>query len=982
MAAFTTPSPVPPPFSPRCRLEGHEQLLLDHPRTAYVVRSGYVSVYLVKLENGKPTGPRQYVLTVHEGGLLCGQSLTIEDRTYALLILTESTCDYEEVSLEDCLRTEAGIAAVNQWCDRLCQLVREEGAANYAERAGPSGKFVASADSRIRGPVAGLFLLRISRGALALYDNPELRITPESPPVLVLGDTWLLAREESEGSFDTVATTGEETPHLAAGIRALVHLFIRHACALQGKQNAAERERLARLSQLRETHDSEAVAHLMFAQAETFRIRRRETPLLTCLDVLSTSTGIPLETDPPPRPSLSLHEQIEAVARVSGTRIRRVGLDDRWWEQDGGDLLAFLRAGGTPVAVVTTSKRGGLERGYDLINPLEGTRVPLTPELGAMLDDHAYVFLRPIPSTEKPLTLFDLSRFSFRPFLPDIRLILVLSLLGGLLGLSLPYANRIMVDQVIPDANRRLLVDLSLGLSAISLALFFFTMSQGLVSLRVKTGLTAHLQSAVIDRLLRLPPRFFRRYSSGDLLNRAMIITSVSAGFSMTVVSAAFGLISTLLMLGMCFYYSRPLAILALIAAAITSVVSLSFSFVIRSKALQLELRRGTLFGIVVQMIHGVSKLQIANAENRAFNQWAKEFGAQLKMGYDMAYLQHWMGLINTAIQTTSMIALYYLSGKMVEESEALRAVSPLIPPLLTIGTFFAVQVAFNLVVGGIVSFFNTFLTIHQQMEKRKLIRPILDEPLEGGTGRVDPGRLDGYIEVKNLSFRYGGTNSPLILNNIDIQVAPGEFVALVGPSGSGKTTLLKLLLGFESPETGQILYDKRDISDLDLTAVRRQTGVVLQDGRISAGTIFHNIAGAMQISIEDAWEAAEDAGMGDDVRSMPMQMHTLVPEGGTTLSGGQRQRLLIARALAVKPRLIFFDEATSALDNRTQEIVIRSLKRRQITRIVVAHRLSTIQDADRIYVIDRGAVAQSGTYQQLMAVDGLFRQMASRQLE
>jgi ATP-binding cassette subfamily C protein len=974
-------STATPPTSLR-RLSGHEHLLLADPSRGYVLRNGHLSVYAVELTDGRPTGPRQYLLTIHEGALLHGVSEAIDGRTFALLAVTVTSCDYEEVSLEEWGRTEAEVVALNLWCDRLCRLMEEHSVATYAERADAAGAFAASADRRVRGPVAGLFLLTVTKGALALYDRPALTVRDGDGPVALLGDSWLLAAEESEGRFVHVPTAGGSLPQLPGATQRLVGLFIRYVREMQVAAEAAESERLARLSTLHEKQDKEAVEHLMFAREDEFTIRRRETPLMTCLDVLSAVTGIKLETDPPPRPNLSLHDQIEAVARVSGTRARRVALDEQWWEQDGGDLLGLKKNDGGPVVLINAATHGGLSRHYDIVDPIAGTREVLTPAAAAELEENAYVFLRPLPVGEKPLSFFDLSKFSFKPFLSDLRLILALSILGGLLGLFMPYANRLMVDEVIPDANRHLMVDLAVGLSAMSLALFFFTMSQGLVSLRVKTALAAHLQSAVIDRLLRLPPRFFRKYTSGDLLNRAMIISSVSAGFSMTVMSAVFGLLSTVIMLGLCFYYSRPLAFLALIASGITSVFSLTFSYIIRGKALRLEMRRGTLFGMVVQMIHGVSKLQVANAEGRAFNQWAKEYGEQLRMSYRIGYLQHWSGLINTAVQTGSTIALYYLSGKMVEESEQLRAISPLVAPLLTIGTFFAVQAAFSAVVGGMVSFFGTFITVHQQMEKRKLIRPILDEPIEGGKGRIDPGRLDGHIMVRQLSFRYGGGNAPLVLNNVDLQIFPGEFIALVGSSGSGKTTLLKLLLGFESPESGQVLFDKKDLKDLDLTAVRRQTGVVLQDGRISAGTIFHNIAGATQISIEDAWEAAEDAGLGDDVRSMPMQMHTLVPEGGTTLSGGQRQRLLIARSLAVKPRLIFFDEATSALDNRTQEIVTQSLKRRQITRIVVAHRLSTIMDADRIYVLDHGAVAQRGTFNELMAVDGLFKQMASRQIE
>lgn len=965
---------------PLRRLSGHEHIVLTDERRGWVIRKGYLSVYLVRLSNGEPIGQRRYLLSTHEGTLLAGAPARCNDSDFALIAVALDECECQEVDLAEWGRDENQLAALNLWVDRLCRLVEDQVGTVYAERADPSGPFSVGESLNIRPAAAGLHALQVESGSLALYGRTVLPVTPDSGRVLVLGDTWFSATEAATGRFESIRP-GCDAEALRAGLCQLVRLFVSITRDQQQREEETERDRLNRLATLQETQEAEAVRHLSFVDAEQTPLPKRETPLLTCLDAIAADMGIILATDPAPRSTLPVHEQINAIARSSGTRARRVRLLGDWWEDDSSAILAFKQENGSPVALLSVAERLGLSRHYEMLDPVAGTRTRVGPEMRGVLSENAYVFLRPLPSEKEGISFVSLTKFTFSPFLKDLRLVFLLSVIGSLIGIFMPFANRMMIDEVIPDANRRLMFDLAIGLSAMSLALFFFTMSQSLVSLRVKTGLGAHLQSAIIDRLLRLPPRFFRKFSSGDLLMRAMMITTISAGMSMTIISALFGLLSTLVMLGLCFYYSRPLAWLALIAAAVTSIITVSFSYLIRKRALELEVRRGKLFGLIVQMIHGVSKLQVAGGEIRAFNQWAKDYGGQLRMQDRMAYLQHWSGLINTGIQTSSTIALYYLAGTMVQKSEQLQAVSPLVPPLLTIGMFFAVQMAFSAVVGGIVSFCSTFITVHQQMEKRKLVRPILEEPIEDGGGRIDPGRLDGHILVRQVSFRYGGAGAPLVLKSVDLQAYPGEFIALVGPSGGGKTTLLKLLLGFEAPESGQILFDKKDVKDLDMTAVRRQTGVVLQDGKISGGTIFHNIAGATQISLEDAWEAAEDAGFAEDVRGMPMGMHTLLPEGGTTLSGGQRQRLLIARALAVKPRLIFFDEATSALDNRTQEIVTESLKRRQITRIVVAHRLTTIMDADRIYVLEAGAVAQKGTYAELMAQEGLFKTMASRQL-
>jgi ABC-type bacteriocin/lantibiotic exporter with double-glycine peptidase domain len=205
--------------------------------------------------------------------------------------------------------------------------------------------------------------------------------------------------------------------------------------------------------------------------------------------------------------------------------------------------------------------------------------------------------------------------------------------------------------------------------------------------------------------------------------------------------------------------------------------------------------------------------------------------------------------------------------------------------------------------------------------------------------------------------------------------------MAFVGPSGSGKSTLFRLLLGFETPGSGAIYYDGRDLADLDVQAVRRQIGVILQNSRLMTGSIFRNIVGDGTLTLDEAWEAARLAGLEEDLKTMPMGMHTVVSEGGGGLSGGQRQRLLIARAIVRKPRIVLFDEATSALDNRTQAIVSQSLKTLNASRLVIAHRLSTVMHADRICVLDKGSLVEMGSYDDLMAQGGLFRQLAKRQL-
>ena len=296
-----------------------------------------------------------------------------------------------------------------------------------------------------------------------------------------------------------------------------------------------------------------------------------------------------------------------------------------------------------------------------------------------------------------------------------------------------------------------------------------------------------------------------------------------------------------------------------------------------------------------------------------------------------------------------------------------------------TAGVFIAFLSAFGAFQGAFVGLSQTFLQIYAAQPLMDRARPILEAGIEQPDG-ADPGRLGGAIEGAGLTFAYG-PGLPPVIDNLDFEVRPGQHMAIVGGSGSGKSTLLRLLLGFEQPRTGTITYDGQDLSRLDVTSVRSQIGVVLQASQLFAGSILDNIRGASSAGLEACITAAGRAGLARDLEYFAMGLHTPITEGGTTLSGGQRQRILIARALASDPKLLFFDEATSALDNATQARVARTLDEMRITRITIAHRLSTVRNADLICVLEAGRFVERGTFAELMALDGKFAALARRQL-
>ncbi|NET11003.1 MAG: NHLP bacteriocin export ABC transporter permease/ATPase subunit, partial [Symploca sp. SIO2B6] len=527
------------------------------------------------------------------------------------------------------------------------------------------------------------------------------------------------------------------------------------------------------------------------------------------------------------------------------------------------------------------------------------------------------------------------------------------------------------IDQAIPFGDSQLLVQMGVGLLAASFGGAAFRLAQAIASMRVETASDATLQAAVWDKLLKLRSDFFRQYSIGDLNSRVSGITAIRRILSGTAIQSIFSGFFALLNLGLLFYYSPQLGFLAMMVAIVVMGMTITSGSWLIKKQKPLVERQGRIYGLIVQLINGVPKLRIAGAEERAFAHWGNQYAEQLRLDLSTQELEDWTEVFNTMVPTLTTVMLFWLASSLINPTSGSG---------LSTGTFLAFNVAFGTFISGAASLSNNVIEVLEVVPLWQRSQPILQATPEVDANKSDPGRLTGNIWVDHATFRYR-EDGPLILDDVTVRAEPGEFIALVGPSGSGKSTIFRLLLGFETPESGTVYFDGQDLSGLDVSAVRRQLGVVLQNGRISAGTMYENIAGGALISMDQAWDAAEKSGLAGDLRTMPMQLHTVVSEGGGNLSGGQRQRLVIARALALNPKILFLDEATSALDNRTQAIVTESLDQMNVTRVVVAHRLSTIRNADRIYVLEAGRVVQEGSFDELAQQPGLFAQLIKRQL-
>ena len=695
-----------------------------------------------------------------------------------------------------------------------------------------------------------------------------------------------------------------------------------------------------------------------------------ESPLLTACREIGRSLNVQVRK--PPRSeddeAAQGEDSLQEIARASRVRTRQVILSGTWWQDDCGPLIGFIEEDDRPIALIPI-KPGQ----YELIDPVEKKREKVTESVAEKIKPVAHMMYRPFP--DRRLNWWDLIKFGTVGRKADVVWLVLLGAAGGILGTFVPLATGVLFDTVIPGAERTQLYQIILILLAASLAGALFQITRGISVVRIQGGMNASLQAAIWDRVLELPTTFFRKYTSGELTSRTMAVQAINNLLSDTVVTSILGGIFGVFNVFLLFYYSPKLAMIALVLVACGVIVT-GWTGMKNVKYLKkYTASQHKITGMVFQLLSGIAKLRITGSENKAYGIWAKMFSHQREVRFKMEQAQNRLEVFNSAYPHLAIMCIfaayvYFFAGNKTAYNEGLST-----------GQFLAFSAAFGAFLMAGIEMSNgllSILSIHPYYEN---LRPILDSLPETDDTRAAPGVLKGEIEVSKICFRYI-KDGPVILKDLSLHIKPHQFVAIVGGSGSGKSTLLRLLLGFETQESGAIFYDSKELSGIDIRMVRRQIGVVLQNAQLMSGDIFTNIVGASaNLTIDDAWDAARAVGLSEDIEDMPMGMHTIIAEGGGGLSGGQRQRLVIARAIVHKPKILYFDEATSALDNRTQAMVTESLEKLEATRIVIAHRLSTIRNADCIFAIDRGHLVESGTYEELMQKDGYFAKLAKRQI-
>ncbi len=667
----------------------------------------------------------------------------------------------------------------------------------------------------------------------------------------------------------------------------------------------------------------------------------------------------------PSRDVQGSHEDpLQLLCRFSSIRTRMVTLrrSERWWLQDNGPMLCYRRGDQKPLALIPD--KGGA--GYRLCDPSVNENVDLNAAVAEGIADHAWMFYRSFP--EKPFLGKELLFFGLFGCRGDVIRLLLLGTLSSLLGLLTPVLTGMLFGTVIPQSDRGQLLQLALILVASIISVTGFDLAKQIAAMRMQNRIDMTIQPGLMDRLLNLPSSFFRNYSSGDLAARVMGVSQIREILSSSAVSVMLGVLFSLYSVALLFYYSWKLTLVALLMTVIMLVATVVLS--LRQLALNREAMtvQGKISGLLGNLLGGITKIRVTGIEKTAFSKWANLFIQERGLMFGAGKQQNTLAVVTTSFPVVAMAIIIFSAGKFMLGDK------------LDTGSFISFTTAYTTFQTTLLQMAMTVIASLNVVPLYERLKPVLETSPEADATKKYPGKQSGGIMVQNLHFAYG-SNNPKILHDVTLTASPGEFIALVGGSGSGKSTLLRLLLGFEKPDSGTVYYDGEDLASLNVQAVRRQIGVVMQNAQLQPGFILQNIIGSSNLTADDAWEAARMAGFDEDIKQMPMGMYTVISEGSGTLSGGQRQRLLIAAALVRKPGIIIFDEATSALDNRTQEVVSSSLKQLKSTRIVIAHRLSTIRKADRIYCLDEGRVVQSGSYDELMAQEGLFKELASRQI-
>ena len=653
-----------------------------------------------------------------------------------------------------------------------------------------------------------------------------------------------------------------------------------------------------------------------------------------------------------------MNDALEFLLRPNGIMRRNVSLEQGWYKDASGPMLGTLKEDGSVVALLPSGVTG-----YSYFDAKTGMRIKITKKTAQLIDKEAITFYKPFPS--KKIGVSGLLKFMAENIVPsDIAMIIFAMTAVTLIGFLTPWLSKMLFSDVLVSGKVSGLIAIAVFMVCVSLSTLLLKTVKGMLLSRFKTRLGVSVEAAVMMRILALPSNFFKKYGSGELANRSQYITLLVDQILDVILTTGLTSLFSLAYIFQIMAYAPALAVPAFLVVMLTAVVTAVtavWQSRISRRQMEFESKES---GMSYALISGIQKIKLSGAEKRSFARWSDVYTKSARLLYDPPVFIKANAAFAIAITLIGTIVIYYSAIKSG----------------VSVSDYYGFNTAFGMVSGAFTELAGIALIAARIKPILDMTKPILETEPEIAEEKQVVEKLRGGIELNNVTFSYR-EDMPKVLDGISLKIKSGQYVAIVGKTGCGKSTLMRILLGFEKPQRGAVYYDGRDLERIDLKSLRRKIGTVIQDGKLFMGDIYSNIVITdPRLTLDDAWEAAEMAGFADDIRAMPMGMFTLISEGQGGISGGQRQRLLIARAIAPKPKILMFDEATSALDNITQKIVSDSLEKLKCTRIVIAHRLSTIKQCDRIIVLDKGHIIEDGSYDELIGKKGFFAELVARQ--
>ena len=653
-----------------------------------------------------------------------------------------------------------------------------------------------------------------------------------------------------------------------------------------------------------------------------------------------------------------IDEQMELMLRPTGMMTRPVTLTEGWYKDAIGPMLGFLKDSGLVVALIPHPFFG-----YRYKDPETGRLVRINHKNASIFDEEAVCFYKPLP--QKKLGIPNLIAYMKSCLSAgDYLLIIGMTLIVTLVTMIEPHIVRLVSGPIFESGSIQGLISVAVFLVSVMISSQLLGITRTILMNRVDTKTSIYVEAAVMMRVLSLPANFFKKYSAGELATHVGSIKSLCSLIISQIMSLSLTSLASILYIAQVAAFTPALIVPSLIIILLTVGIGLVVSFMQIKRTETIMKLNAKETGITFATVNGIQKIRLSGSEKRAFARWADIYSESAKMQYNPPLFLKVNAVVISAVGLIGNIVLYYIAATKN----------------IGVSNYFAFTISYGQVMGAFMALASIATSIASFKPLLKMAEPILKAEPEINEDKEVLSSVQGNIELEHIHFRYDN-KSPYVLNDLSLKIRAGEYVAIVGKTGCGKSTLVRLLLGFEKPERGNIYYDSKDFNNIDPKSLRNKIGVVTQNGKLFPGDIYSNIViTAPKLTIKDAWEAAEIAGLASDIKEMPMGMNTVISEGQGGISGGQKQRLMIARAVVAKPKILIFDEATSALDNITQKQVSKALDQLECTRIVIAHRLSTIRNCDRILVMDNGTFVEDGTYEELIQKGGFFAELVERQ--